>query len=91
MPVVLSLPRSAVLEPLAPEPSLHPCGRLVVVKFKEWLTVPDAARHLSILFGEDVSEADVLQLALDGHLTLSVHFVNHAESVGSRDRASTYS
>jgi hypothetical protein len=45
---------------------------------KQWLTVADAARHLGILFGEDVSEADVLQLALGGHLTLSVNFVNHA-------------
>jgi hypothetical protein len=45
---------------------------------KQWLTVPDAARHLSVLFGEDVSEADVLHLALNGCLTLSVEFVNHA-------------
>jgi hypothetical protein len=49
-----------------------------LLTLKQWLTVPDAARHLSILFGEDVSEADVLRLALDGHLTLSVHFVNRA-------------
>ena len=45
---------------------------------KEWLTVADAARHLSIVFGEDVTEADVLRLALDGRLCLSVYFVNHA-------------
>jgi hypothetical protein len=51
-----------------------------LLKLKEWLTVPDAASHLSILFGEDVSEADVLRLALDGHLTLSVYFVNHAQA-----------
>ena len=43
---------------------------------KEWLTVADAARHLSIVFGEDVTEADVLRLALDGRLRLSVNFVN---------------
>jgi hypothetical protein len=43
---------------------------------KRWLTLPEAARHLSILFGEDVSEADILQLALDGQLTLSVHFAS---------------
>lgn len=49
-------------------------------KLKEWLTVPDAARHLSIAFGESVSEADVLQLALDGHLKLSVNFVNLAKA-----------
>ena len=47
---------------------------------KEWLTVPDAARHLSIIFGEEVSEADVYRLALDGHLTLSVNFVNQTSA-----------
>jgi hypothetical protein len=58
-------------------------GRVPQVKkllnLKHWLTVPDAARHLSILLGEDVSEADVLRLALDGNLTLSVYFVNHTK------------
>lgn len=49
-------------------------------KLKEWLTLPDAARHLSIAFGEEVSQADVLRLALDGHLRLSVNFVNHAQA-----------
>ena len=44
---------------------------------KNWLTIEDAARHLAIVFGEDVSEADVLRLALDRRLKLSVHFVNH--------------
>ena len=46
-------------------------------KLKEWLTVLDAAKHLSVVFGEEVTEADVLRLALDGHLKLSVNFVNH--------------
>lgn len=45
---------------------------------KKWLTVEDAARHLSIVFGEDVSAADVFRLALDHELTLSIHFVNGA-------------
>ena len=49
-------------------------------KLKEWLTLPDAVRHLSIVFGEEVSTADVLRLALDGHLKLSVYFVNHANA-----------
>lgn len=44
---------------------------------KKWLTVADAARHLSIIFGEDVTEADVLRLGLDKRLRLSVYFVNH--------------
>lgn len=47
---------------------------------KAWLTVVDAARHLSIVFGEEATEADVLRLALDGHLKLSVNFVNHASA-----------
>ena len=47
---------------------------------KEWLTIPETARHLSIAFGEEVSEADVLRLGLDGQLQLSVNFVNHAKA-----------
>ena len=47
-----------------------------LLKLKEWLTVPDAARHLSILFDEEVGEADVLRLALDGYLRLSVRFMD---------------
>jgi hypothetical protein len=49
-----------------------------LLNLKQWLTVADAARHLSILFEEEVTEADVLRLALDEQLVLSVHFVNHA-------------
>lgn len=49
-------------------------------KLKEWLSVADAAQHLTIAFGEEVTEADVLRLALDGHLQLSVNFVNHAKA-----------
>jgi hypothetical protein len=48
-------------------------------KLKKWLTVSDAAQHLSIIFGEEVKEADVLRLTLDGHLKLSVNFVNHTK------------
>jgi len=47
---------------------------------KEWLTVPEAAKHLSNICAEEVSEADVLRLALDGHLKLSVNFVNHTKA-----------
>lgn len=49
-------------------------------KLKKWLTVPETARHLAIAFGEEVSESDVLRLALDGHLRLSVNFVNHTQA-----------
>jgi hypothetical protein len=73
---------------LAPHPSCDPSiaewsnGEVRQVKklhdLKQWLTVADAARYLSIVFGEDVTEADVLRLGLDGHLRLSVYFVNGA-------------
>jgi hypothetical protein len=45
---------------------------------KEWLTINEAAKHLSNLFDQEVGEADVLRLGLDGHLKLSVYFPNHA-------------
>lgn len=51
-----------------------------LLKMKAWLTVDDAAKHLSLMFGETVSKADVLRLALDGQLTLSVNFINGAEA-----------
>ncbi|PUA20340.1 hypothetical protein C7W93_11410 [Glaciimonas sp. PCH181] len=44
---------------------------------KKWLTVQEAARRLSNVCGSEITEADVLCLALDGHLKLSVNFVNH--------------
>lgn len=43
---------------------------------KQWLTIEETAKHLSNLFAESVCEADILQLGLDGHLKLSVNFVN---------------
>ena len=49
-----------------------------LLKLREWLTVPDAGRHLSNIFEEEVSESDLLRIALDRHLKLSVYFVNHA-------------
>ncbi len=49
-----------------------------LLNLKQWLTIKDAARHLSILFGEDVGEADILRLGLDKKLQLSVNLVNHA-------------
>lgn len=51
-----------------------------LLKLKTWLTLDEAARHLSLMFGEAVSKADVLRLALDGRLTLSVNFINGAEA-----------
>ncbi len=51
-----------------------------LLKLKEWLTLDDASRHLSTLYEEPITEADLLRLALDGHLTLSVQLVNHASA-----------
>ena len=53
-----------------------------LLKLQKWLTLEQAARHLSGVCGEPVSEADVLRLGLDGHLKLSVYFVNHARGRG---------
>ena len=49
-------------------------------KLKEWLTISETAKHLSIMFGEEVTDADVLRLGLDRHLKLSVNFVNYAHA-----------
>ncbi|HEX7047027.1 MAG TPA: hypothetical protein VF275_05605 [Gammaproteobacteria bacterium] len=51
-----------------------------LLKFKEWLTLEETVRHLSIIIDEEVTEADVLRLALDRHLQLSVNFVNGAKA-----------
>lgn len=51
-----------------------------LLKLKEWLSVTDAAKYLSVVFGEDVTEGDVLRFALEGRLRLSVYFVNHANA-----------
>lgn len=52
-----------------------------ILKLKEWLTIEEAATRLSASAGEVVSEADILRFAIDGHLTLSVYFVNHARGI----------
>jgi hypothetical protein len=50
-------------------------------KFKEWFTVAEAARQLSILEKDEVDEAGVLRLALDGHLKLSLFFPNPTAAI----------
>jgi hypothetical protein len=53
-----------------------------LIKLKNWLTVPEAAKHLTGIFkDEEVTEADILRFALDGHLTLSVNFVNKTTGI----------
>jgi hypothetical protein len=51
-----------------------------LLKFKEWLTLEQAALRLANVIGEDVSIADLYHFALDGHLKLSVYFVNSAHA-----------
>ena len=38
------------------------------------MTVPETAQHLFTAFGEEVNEADIFRLVLDGQLKLSVNF-----------------
>ena len=53
-------------------------------ELKEWLNLPDAAAHLSKVFKEDVNEADLLRLALDDQLKLSVRFVNATPAIACK-------
>lgn len=47
-------------------------------QLKEWLTLDDAIKQLSIEMKEHVSKADIFRLALDKKLTLSTYFPNCA-------------
>jgi hypothetical protein len=47
-------------------------------KLKKWLTLPDAAKHLTSVFEEEVTEADILRLALDGKIKLAIQLINGA-------------
>jgi len=49
-----------------------------LLQLKEWLTLDDVSRHLSNVFAEEVSKADVLRFALDGRLMISVRILNGA-------------
>ena len=51
-----------------------------LLKLLEWVPVPQAAKHLSTILGEEVSEADVLRLVIDRRIALSVDFVNHTQA-----------
>jgi hypothetical protein len=52
-----------------------------IFQLKQWLSISEAAKHLSNRWNEEVTSADVLRLALDGHLKMSVNFVNHARGL----------
>lgn len=45
-------------------------------KLKKWFTLSEAVDYLSNSCEENITEKDIFQLALDGHLMLSVNIVN---------------
>ena len=49
-------------------------------KLKEWLTLDEAVNHISNVLGEPISQCDIYKLALDGHLKLSIMFMNGAKA-----------
>ncbi|MEO8526400.1 MAG: hypothetical protein ABI460_16870 [Caldimonas sp.] len=49
-------------------------------RYKQWVTVPEAAGFIRGIVGDPVSQADVIRLAIDGHLVLSVNLVNGASA-----------
>lgn len=51
-----------------------------LVRLKKWLSIPQAAQHLSEVCGEPVSEADILGFCLGGSLTLSAYLVSQAQA-----------
>lgn len=50
-------------------------------RLKSWLTLEDAAVHLSAVFSESVAIHDVLHLGLEGRLKLSVLFLAPAHAI----------
>ena len=52
------------------------------LKVREWLTLDEAAQHLSLVMNETLNKAHVLRLGLDGHLKLSV-YLPHGSSGSS--------
>lgn len=51
-----------------------------LIRLKSWLSVQEAAKHLSTVLAEEVTEADIYQLGMERRLTLSVNLVNRAEA-----------
>ena len=51
---------------------------------KEWLTLEETAKKLSERLNEPVGVTDVLRLGLDGHLKLSVNFINGTRALSGR-------
>lgn len=58
-------------------------GRLL--RFKEHLSLEDAAFHIAETIRESVSVADLLQMAIDGHVQLSINLVNSVHALKAPD------
>jgi len=54
-------------------------------RLKKWLTLEDSAKFLSLLISEEITTTDLLQMALQGDLTLSINLVNsHYAQLGPK-------
>ena len=56
-------------------------------KLRAWLTLKEAADCLSSKTGDDVDESNILRLALDGKLQLSLNFLKPIEAIQYREGA----
>lgn len=55
-------------------------GSPKLYRLKKWLTLNEVTKILSVELSEEVTIADLLQLGLEGHLTLSVNLFNCAHA-----------
>jgi hypothetical protein len=46
------------------------------LRLRKWVRLPEAARHLTDVLGEEVTEADLLTEALEGRFKISVNLLN---------------
>ena len=49
-----------------------------LLKLKQYLSIYDSADYLSATLEETVSVADIYELSLEGHLTISIRLTNQA-------------
>jgi hypothetical protein len=54
---------------------------LKLSRVKKWLTLEDAAKYLSLTFGDSVEPKDLIQMALEGNLALSVMLSENVTAV----------
>jgi hypothetical protein len=56
-----------------------------LLALKKWVPLREAAKHVGEILKTDFQEQDVLRLALDNHLTLSVRFINRTAAYAGRE------